>query len=1015
MSLHGSVKGDEESDIDEVQEDDDYQDQAQLSAEQDEVKVQFDKDIITMDQLLVLHAANTNKSEKLQQQQKEEQKSFIDDRESRWKDLGRLTSEKRNFLHHLAYCGRKTGKDTSRLIAKIILRLVRTKAIGMLDSSKRAPLTVAIHEKNWAFINAACISVRPDDRKKMGQHLILECQSAKNTPDQKGLTCLQSAILHLSPSSENQARSIINMVEFVPQEMFTITDTMGRTPLHLAVEFSRAIGKQPEVVERLLLRGSKALEVKMLDTSGTSGLTVYQYHEKTRKDAEIKDRMPPPALVSRRDLPQGEKKDEKGTEPRKDRPDTRKTDQTGQMKGKTRSSAPTGGQTTGQPSNRRDSMVETPTGRQEALNPLHLNTRLEAEANKASTTSPVAQQASAKPHQVGVDHAEEKRRRNEELRKEREANAEKIGELLKLAYLRNMRPHEASRFLHVADKTDKELWFDFGTGPHTGMTLEAFKGHFTQFQHLEFDKVLQYVAFPRIQIDLGSNQADMQFQGSRHLLYFFQWLQRKGVQRIIKVEVDDMPSRTPAHSDEVIEEALKPFGVEILDWRRPDLCPLMISRIGANLRQLTLQWSGSNPVLRSWGETEGFALTPSLRKIEIQHTQERTKSNLDEFEARLGKSWTLKNPKTTKPDFVRPDFGGLLHQSIQLGRDRGSTIAQPAPERHVDPHKWMQCMENFAAAFRQIKDIHEKQKDPLLSPVTVALIDDGADITLPELQVRPSQRDRAHKSFPGKSFDDFQEGWRISPYWESSGGHGTLMARLIHKICPSADIYVIKLKTQSTAKPNKLQIEPESAIQAINHAADRGVQIISMSWALKEPEDQADKAAFDTAVRRARDKGIHMFCSASDQGNFADYTYPYLSNPGSVFRIGAATKDGTVPDFGHNPHTGSSVATALAAGLAAIVMECVRLGAYHHMMQNIRTPGYITREDVTKIREKRAMEEAFNSITVNRVGNSKYVEVWETFTLPADNLKKRDGVHTDQLDIIAGLASSFLRKGVTGY
>lgn len=153
------------------------------------------------------------------------------------------------------------------------------------------------------------------------------------------------------------------------------------------------------------------------------------------------------------------------------------------------------------------------------------------------------------------------------------------------------------------------------------MTLEAFKKHFTQFQHLEFDKVLQYVAFPRIQIDLGSNQPDVRFQGSRHLLYFFQWLQKMGVERIVKVEVDDMPSQTPVHSDEVIEEALKPFGVEILDWRRLDLCPLMISRIGGNLRQITLQWSGSNAVLRSWSETEGLALTPSLLKIEIQHTQ----------------------------------------------------------------------------------------------------------------------------------------------------------------------------------------------------------------------------------------------------------------------------------------------------------------------------------------------------------------------------------------------------------
>lgn len=153
------------------------------------------------------------------------------------------------------------------------------------------------------------------------------------------------------------------------------------------------------------------------------------------------------------------------------------------------------------------------------------------------------------------------------------------------------------------------------------MTLEAFKKHFAQFQHLEFDKVLQYVAFPRVQIDLGPNLPDMRFQGSRHLLFFFQWLKEKGVERIVKVEVDDMPSKTPGHSDEAIQQALEPFGVEILHWRRMDLCPFMISRIGKNLRQVTLQWSGSNAVLRSWSENEGLALTPSLRKIEIQHTE----------------------------------------------------------------------------------------------------------------------------------------------------------------------------------------------------------------------------------------------------------------------------------------------------------------------------------------------------------------------------------------------------------
>lgn len=193
-------------------------------------------------------------------------------------------------------------------------------------------------------------------------------------------------------------------------------------------------------------------------------------------------------------------------------------------------------------------------------------------------------------------------------------------------------------------------------------------------------------------------------------------------------------------------------------------------------------------------------------------SKKQTSTNLDDFETRLHTSWASKNPDTAEPTFVRPKYAGLLRQNTEIGVERRFTV-QKTSERHVDPHKWMQCMENFAGEFRQIKIIHDKQSESVLNPVTVALIDDGADITLSELQVRTSPRDRTQRSFPGKSFHHFQGGWRVSPYWVSSSGHGTIMARLIHKVCPSAVIYVIKLKTEQTVNSKKLQIEPKSAIQ----------------------------------------------------------------------------------------------------------------------------------------------------------------------------------------------------------
>jgi hypothetical protein len=345
-------------------------------------------------------------------------------------------------------------------------------------------------------------------------------------------------------------------------------------------------------------------------------------------------------------------------------------------------------------------------------------------------------------------------------------------------------------------------------------------------------------------------------------------------------------------------------------------------------------------------------------------------------------------------------------------------------------------MEEFASCFRKIKGVNDQRADPALNPITVALIDDGTDITHSELN---------GKEFPGKSFHEYSDGssWRVSPYWDSASGHGTLMARLIHRICPSAIIYVIKLQTYVPAGSGKLQINPESAIQAIEHAIEQGVQIISMSWTMRPPESTSLRNAFDNAIHRA--KGTILFCSASDQGKFQDFTYPHASNPNGSFRIGAAKTTGSMADFvgdahelnfilpGHNvvvkdgayadvadkdflsfaSHTGSSVATALAAGLAALIMECVRLGVFYTEDMKQWEPSLaIRKDDLITIRNRSDMERAFLSIGVNRQTDNKYIEVWDTFSGVAQRLKENEGERLTQLEIIAGLARIFLRKGV---
>lgn len=111
-------------------------------------------------------------------------------------------------------------------------------------------------------------------------------------------------------------------------------------------------------------------------------------------------------------------------------------------------------------------------------------------------------------------------------------------------------------------------------------------------------------------------------------------------------------------------------------------------------------------------------------------------------------------------------------------------------------------MENFSICFTKIKGLFEYQRDPNLNRVKVVLINNGVDIT---------HEDLLGKGLLGESFDNSNNG--VHPFWHSASGYGTLMARLIQKICPSAIIYIIKLKTFRMKTLGRLQIDMGSAIQ----------------------------------------------------------------------------------------------------------------------------------------------------------------------------------------------------------
>lgn len=217
-----------------------------------------------------------------------------------------------------------------------------------------------------------------------------------------------------------------------------------------------------------------------------------------------------------------------------------------------------------------------------------------------------------------------------------------------------------------------------------------------------------------------------------------------------------------------------------------------------------------------------------------------------------------------------------------------------------------------------------------------------------------------------------------------------------------------------------------------------------MSWACEMPGNRDDKERFDEVIKKAASKGVLMFCSARDEGRSSDHGYPHASNPQSSFLIGAAKHSGAKADYVTDDrtinfllpgdkvvlrslhpnkgsdelasHRGSSVATALASGLAALVIECVRLGLLYEKQRD-RThesgPSYnIYPEDLEKIREKSNMDYALSFMGAKIYYDKlRYIEVWETFPNVTEQL--RDGLR-DKLEVVASLASGFLRKSVMG-
>lgn len=172
-------------------------------------------------------------------------------------------------------------------------------------------------------------------------------------------------------------------------------------------------------------------------------------------------------------------------------------------------------------------------------------------------------------------------------------------------------------------------------------------------------------------------------------------------------------------------------------------------------------------------------------------SSQRTKHNVEDFCDRMKK--------------LCPEINVLKEWPI-VQREQMDINALMAGDQaeHTTKHEWIQCMKDFRRLLFDAERYYERGKveETIEEPIKIALIDDGVDV-----------KDLEFSFIGGRTFCKRDEEHNLNdPYYVSSTGHGTIMAKQIHLLCPRAQFYVLRLEDHASEEGGR-QITAKSAAQ----------------------------------------------------------------------------------------------------------------------------------------------------------------------------------------------------------
>lgn len=529
-----------------------------------------------------------------------------------------------------------------------------------------------------------------------------------------------------------------------------------------------------------------------------------------------------------------------------------------------------------------------------------------------------------------------------------------------------------SDIFHSSNEPFGDLCFDISRFNSATYEVSAFVDslilHSQNRDLLKYEQTLRYVEFPPLDLMVKEREAlceNSHFTKShREVFRILEWLWDKNVRKITKLKIPDRLLNP--HDDEEMAVWVDKFEVEVLDWKVLDLCVSGLKKgTKGRIKELYLYSSGSRAAINDWFGEDGVKKlgepfeTLIISVIKETCTETRSKAVTKELRSHVSKL------RRGKPDtFKAPRIETVSWYPTSKLVNLGEIANRVAPTLA----RWLRSLET---EFNKKKDL------PQYKPTKVAILDNGIlSISSQSAEGRgrkqpPSseeaskgdgnsgepggseqgeQHQGAEEAVPhqdgglwariqdGCSFVD--ENFRFSPWLFASNPHGTQMANLICAIDPFCQIYVARVAEDSS------KITPKRVAKAIKWARSLDVDVISMSFAMGRSDGD-----LEDELREATKKGIVMACSAHDEGSRISKAYPadLRSDLLSLLVLAACDEYGKllrdlspskydymirgqniaagVIDFlkSEDVITGSSVSTALAAGLCSLILTCDRL------------------------------------------------------------------------------------------